>query len=39
VKVVRDRNWVTSLQPSDIQAFNREMLKMFAELKQPARAA
>jgi len=31
-EVVRDRNWVTSRQPSDIPAFNREMIKMFAEL-------
>ena len=38
-EVIRDRNWVTSRQPEDLQAFNREMLKMFAELKQPARAA
>ncbi len=35
-EVVRDRNWVTSRQPSDIPAFNREMIKMFAELRQPA---
>ncbi len=38
-EVIRDANWVTSRQPSDIQAFNREMLKMFAELKQGAKAA
>lgn len=36
-EVIRDKNWVTSRQPGDIQAFNREMVKMFAELKQPAR--
>ena len=30
-EVVRDRNWVTSRQPSDIPAFNREMLALFAE--------
>lgn len=36
-EVVRDRNWVTSRQPSDIPAFNREMIGMFAELRQPAR--
>jgi protease I len=36
-EVIRDGNWVTSRQPGDIQAFNREMLKVFAELKQPAR--
>ena len=36
-EVIRDRNWVTSRQPDDIPAFNREMIKMFAELRQPAR--
>ncbi|HLW44480.1 MAG TPA: type 1 glutamine amidotransferase domain-containing protein [Candidatus Acidoferrales bacterium] len=30
-EVVRDRNWVSSRQPSDIPAFNREMLKLFGE--------
>lgn len=30
-EVVRDSNWVTSRQPSDIPAFNREMLALFAE--------
>jgi protease I len=30
-EVVRDQNWVTSRQPSDIPAFNREMLALFAE--------
>jgi deglycase len=30
-EVVRDSNWVTSRQPSDIPAFNREMLGLFAE--------
>ena len=29
-EVVRDRNWVTSRQPKDIPAFNREMLSLFA---------
>jgi protease I len=38
-EVVRDNNWVTSRQPGDLQAFNREMVRMFAELKQPARRA
>ena len=28
---VRDRNWVSSRQPSDIPAFNREMIRLFAE--------
>jgi protease I len=27
---VRDRNWVSSRQPRDIPAFNREMIKLFA---------
>lgn len=30
-QVVRDGNWVSSRQPSDIPAFNREMLALFAE--------
>ena len=28
---VRDRNWVSSRQPSDLPAFNREMIRLFAE--------
>jgi protease I len=32
-EVCRDRNWVCSRQPSDIPAFNREMIKLFAESK------
>jgi protease I len=32
-EVIRDTNWVTSRQPSDIPAFNREMIAMFAEHK------
>lgn len=31
-EVVVDGNWVTSRQPDDIPAFNREMLKLFAHL-------
>ncbi|MGH9645630.1 MAG: type 1 glutamine amidotransferase domain-containing protein [Bryobacteraceae bacterium] len=31
-EVVRDTNWVTSRQPDDIPAFNKEMIAMFAEL-------
>ena len=30
-EVVRDRNWVSSRQPTDLPAFNREMLSLFAE--------
>jgi protease I len=29
--VVRDDNWVSSRQPTDIPAFNREMIKLFSE--------
>jgi len=29
--VVRDENWVSSRQPDDIPAFNREMINLFAE--------
>jgi protease I len=32
-EVVRDRNWVSSRQPSDIPAFNEAMLELFAEKK------
>ncbi len=38
-EVVRDRNLVTSRQPSDIPAFNREMIDLFYEAKQRRRAA
>lgn len=30
-EVVRDRNWVSSRQPRDIPAFNREMIRLFTE--------
>ena len=33
-EVVRDRNWVSSRQPSDIPAFNREMIQLFSEKKR-----
>ena len=32
-EVVRDRNWVSSRQPSDLPAFNREMIALFGETK------
>ncbi len=35
-EVVRDRNWVTSRQPADIPAFNREMIALFSERKAQA---
>lgn len=38
-EVVRDANWVSSRQPSDIPAFNREMLALFAETKAKAKTA
>ena len=38
-EVVRDANWVSSRQPSDIPAFNREMLALFAEVKAKAKTA
>ena len=38
-EVVRDGNWVSSRKPDDIPAFNREMLKLFGELRHNARAA
>jgi protease I len=33
-EVIRDKNFVTSRKPDDIPAFNREMIKMFAETGQ-----
>jgi protease I len=42
-EVVRDSNWVSSRQPSDIPAFNRAMIELFAEKKtareQPRKVA
>ena len=38
-EVIRDRNWVTSRQPDDIPAFNREMIGMFVELKAAGKKA
>src|SRR5213595_1845107 len=38
-EVIRDRNWVSSRQPGDIPAFNREMLKLFAESYTRSRKA
>jgi len=35
----RDENWVSSHQPSDIPAFNRELIGLFSELKQKTREA
>jgi protease I len=38
-EVVRDGNWISSRQPTDIPAFNREMLSLFCEPKARARSA
>jgi len=38
-EVVRDENWVSSRQPADIPAFNREMLSLFAEYQNRSRHA
>jgi len=38
-EVVRDRNWVSSRQPSDIPAFNSQMIALFAEAVSSRRAA
>lgn len=36
-EVVRDRNWVSSRQPDDLPAFNREMISVFSEQSGRAR--
>lgn len=33
-EVVRDKNWVSSRQPSDIPAFNRAIIELFAESRK-----
>lgn len=38
-EVCRDRNWVTSRQPGDIPAFNREMIRLFGEHHGTAQAS
>lgn len=38
-EVVRDRNWVSSRQPTDIPAFNREMIELFAESRNRSNKA
>lgn len=37
-EVVRDGNWVSSRKPDDIPAFNREMVRLFAEGTAPQNA-
>src|SRR5213082_1531633 len=36
-EVIRDANWISSRQPSDIPAFNREIIKLLAEGRGAAR--
>lgn len=36
-EVLSDRNWVSSRKPDDIPAFNREMIKLFAEGREKGR--
>lgn len=38
-EVVRDMNWVSRRQPSDILAFNKEMLALFSERRARAKSA
>lgn len=35
-EVVRDKNWVSSRQPSDIPAFNKAMIELFSEQRKAA---
>lgn len=35
-EVVVDCNWITSRQPDDLPAFNREMLNLFAQFTSTA---
>jgi protease I len=35
-EVVCDRNWISSRQPSDLPAFNREMIALFSGEKAGA---
>jgi protease I len=35
-EVVEDQNWVTSRQPSDLPAFNRAMINLFARNRAPS---
>jgi deglycase len=38
-EVVVDGKLVSSRKPDDIPAFNREMLKLFSQVKRPAKRA
>ena len=37
--MVRDRNWVSSRQPSDIPQFNKAMIELFHESRQKVHKA
>jgi protease I len=39
LEVIRDGNWVSSRQPDDIPAFNREMISLFGEKRGKAKTA
>jgi protease I len=38
-EAIRDRNWVSSRQPTDIPAFHREMIALFSERKSKSASA
>ena len=38
-EVIRDGNWVSSRQPDDIPAFNREIISLFSESRKSAKSA
>ncbi|HWY27400.1 MAG TPA: DJ-1/PfpI family protein, partial [Candidatus Angelobacter sp.] len=38
-EVIRDKNWVSSRKPSDIPAFNREMIALFSERRAKSAGA
>lgn len=38
-EVIRERNWVSSRQPDDIPAFNREMISLFGERNEKGKTA
>jgi protease I len=39
IEVLRDKNWVSSRQPSDIPAFNRAMTELFSEHRKTSSQA
>jgi deglycase len=38
-QTVLDKNWISSRQPSDIPAFNKAMLELFAKAQQKSKRA